>query len=111
MKLAARPSVLTYTGSMKRALGSLFALLWLVLAGAAMAQPAFPERGTAPVLDEANIIDAPMEAQLTALLDEFEETNQRQFVIVTLPSLQGYEISDYGYQLGPVLGTWRCRER
>ncbi len=81
--------------------------LWLALfiwAAPALAQsalgPTFPDRGTAPVLDQANIIDDATEAQLTAQLDAFEQTNQRQFVIVTLNSLDGYDIADYGYQLG-----------
>lgn len=81
--------------------------LWLALfiwtapaLGQSSSGPAFPDRGTAPVLDQANIIDDATEAQLTAQLEAFEQTNQRQFVIVTLNSLDGYEISDYGYQLG-----------
>lgn len=75
-------------------------LALLVWVPAAQAQPAFPERGTAPVLDLADIIDPATEADLTARLDAFEQANQRQFVIVTLPSLDGYDIADYGYQLG-----------
>lgn len=68
--------------------------------GAAQAEPNFPERGTAPVVDAANVIDDADEALLSAKLDAFEEANQRQFVVATVPSLDGYEISDYGYQLG-----------
>ena len=87
-----------------RQLAALLALLWLALAGPVLAQggsgPAFPDRGTAPVLDQANIIDDATEAALTQRLLAFETANQRQFVIVTLNSLDGYEISDYGYQLG-----------
>ena len=60
----------------------------------------FPERGTAPVVDAANIIDDATEAALTAKLDAFEEANQRQFVILTLPDLEGYDIADYSYRLG-----------
>ncbi len=60
----------------------------------------FPQRGTAPVVDAANIIDPAAEAELTAKLDAFEEKNQRQFVVTTIPDLQGYDIADYGYQLG-----------
>ena len=79
-------------------------LALIMLAPAAQAQPAFPERGTAPVLDLADVIDPATEADLTARLDAFEQTNQRQFVIVTLPSLQGYDIADFGYQLGRYWG-------
>jgi uncharacterized protein len=81
--------------------GALVALCWASLAAA---QPTFPERGTAPVVDEANIIDEATEARLTQQLDEFEERNQRQFVIATVPTLQGYDIADYGYQLGRYWG-------
>jgi uncharacterized protein len=83
-----------------RKLLALLALAWLGIAGAAQAQPQFPERGTAPVVDAANIIDPAVEAELTAKLDAFEQRNQRQFVVATIPSLDGYDIADYGYQLG-----------
>ena len=79
-------------------------LVLICMAAFGLAMPAiaqdFPERGTAPVIDNADIIDAATEAELTEKLDQFEETNQRQFVIVTLDSLQGYDIADYGYRLG-----------
>ena len=74
--------------------------LVLGLAVPAAAQPQFPERGTAPVVDQANIIDEATEAELTRKLQEFEERNQRQFVIATVDDLQGYDIAEYGYQLG-----------
>ncbi|MBX7460686.1 TPM domain-containing protein [Qipengyuania huizhouensis] len=86
---------------MNRILGLLLLLAAaLGLASPALAQPVFPERGTAPVVDEANIIDETTEAELTRKLAEFEERNQRQFVIATVPDLQGYDIAEYGYQLG-----------
>ena len=75
----------------------LAAVLGLALPAAAQE---FPERGTAPVVDAANIIDDATEAALTRKLDQFEEANQRQFVIATIPDLQGYDIADYGYRLG-----------
>jgi uncharacterized protein len=75
-------------------------LLWLALAGAAQAAPEFPDRGIAPVVDAANIIDPATEAALTEKLLAFEQRNQRQFVVATVPDLQGYDIADYGYQLG-----------
>jgi uncharacterized protein len=72
----------------------------LAFATPALAQPEFPERGTEPVLDLANVIDDTDEALLSERLDAFEEANERQFVVVTVASLDDYEISDYGYQLG-----------
>jgi uncharacterized protein len=79
---------------------SLCLLLAALAGGPALAQPQFPERGTAPVVDAANIIDPAAEAELSAKLDAFEQRNQRQFVVATIPSLDGYDIADYGYQLG-----------
>jgi uncharacterized protein len=87
-----------------RALALFVAWVAAFAAAPALAQPQFPERGTAPVVDAANIIDPATEAALTEKLDQFEQRNQRQFVVATVPDLQGYEISDYGYQLGRAWG-------
>ncbi len=73
------------------------AALGLALPAAAQT---FPERGTAPVVDAANIIDEATEAALVEELDAFEERSQRQFVVATVPDLEGYDIADYGYRLG-----------
>ena len=59
----------------------------------------FPEL-SGRVVDGANIIPDDVEARLVQKLDGLEKQSQRQLVVVTLPDLQGYEISDYGYQLG-----------
>ena len=56
------------------------------------------------VVDEANIIDAATEAELTQKLEALEAQSQRQLVIATIPDLQGYDIADYGYQLGRAWG-------
>jgi uncharacterized protein len=87
-------------GPLSRLIALLGALALSLAGSTASAQPQFPDRGTSPVVDAANVIDPATEAQLTARLDAFEEANQRQFVVATVPSLQGNEISDYGYQLG-----------
>ncbi|MEN9718013.1 MAG: hypothetical protein RIQ99_891 [Pseudomonadota bacterium] len=84
-------------------LGTLLALTVLAftalaLPGAARAQ-SFPEL-TGRVVDAANVIPADEEARLTDKLAALEAQSQRQVVVVTLPDLQGYDISDYGYQLG-----------
>ncbi len=92
----------------------MFARLFLILAvaGALLAspfaapvaaQPAFPEL-TGRVVDRAGIIPDDLEAQLTAELAALESQSQRQLVIVTIPDLEGYDISDYGYQLGRAWG-------
>ena len=80
-----------------------FALL-LVLAFVApglahAAQPQFPQL-TGRVVDGANVLDAGTRERLAARSQQLEEKTGRQLVVVTLPSLQGYEIEEYGYQLG-----------
>ena len=73
-------------------------MLAMLLASPAIAQE-FPAL-TGRVIDNANIIPDAEEAALNAKLEALETQSQRQVVVVTLPSLQGYEISDYGYRLG-----------
>lgn len=85
---------------------ALKALLLLAMAiagsGGALAQQ-FPKL-TGRVVDGANIIPPDMEARLDSKLEALETQSRRQLVVTTLPSLQGYEISDYGYQLGRAWG-------
>ncbi|UOR14345.1 TPM domain-containing protein [Qipengyuania aquimaris] len=77
-------------------------LLAIILgfASPAAAQPEFPELNNSPVVDQANLLDPAQEDALEQKLLEFEQRNQRQFVVATLDNLQGYDIADYGYQLG-----------
>jgi uncharacterized protein len=76
------------------------ALAFVAIApGAASAAPAFPEL-TGRVVDDAHILPAQAQAELTQKLATLEQANGDQLVVVTLPSLQGYDIADYGYQLG-----------
>ena len=48
-------------------------------------------------------------ADLTDKLAALEQKTSRQLVVVTVPSLQGYEISDYGYQLGRAWGIGQAK--
>lgn len=77
---------------------ALFAAFAALIAAPLAAQE-FPEL-SGRVVDQANIIPDATEAELTQKLAALEEQSQRQLVIVTLNDLQGYDISDYGYQLG-----------
>lgn len=70
----------------------------LTLASPASAQK-FPDL-TSRVVDAANIIDIPTEAEIDQKLKDLEAKTTRQLVVVTLPSLEGYDIADYGYRLG-----------
>lgn len=52
------------------------------------------------VVDNANIISPADEKWLTQLLAQHEDETSNQIVIVTLQTLQGSSIEEYGYQLG-----------
>ena len=66
---------------------------------AAAAEPSFPAL-TGRVVDDAHILDPAARAGIERKLADFETKSGRQIVVATLPSLQGYEIEDYGYRLG-----------
>ena len=74
-------------------------LLGLAPAGARAAEIKFPTL-TGRVVDDAHVLSQDQQLVLTEKLKALEEKNGRQLVVVTLPSLQGQEIEDYGYQLG-----------
>ncbi len=73
-----------------------FLLAVLVLPALALTFPALTGR----VVDDANILDAAQRAALTQKLADLEAKSTDQLVVVTLKSLQGTSIEDYGYQLG-----------
>lgn len=76
----------------------LLAVLLLALPASAHAQK-FPAL-TGRVVDAANLLSPAQEAQLTQLSDEIQKASSRQFVVATIPDLQGYPIEDFGYKLG-----------
>ncbi len=79
-------------------LGLIAALL--LLAGAVTAaEPVFPPL-TGRVNDEAGILSPQTVHQLDGMLAQQEQSTRQQIVVVTLKSLQGYTIEDFGYQLG-----------
>lgn len=89
--------------AMGRIITALMALTILFIALPALAAPTFPKL-TGRVVDNANILSPATEASLTAKLEGLETSSGHQLVVVTLPTLQGYEIEDYGYQLGRAWG-------
>jgi uncharacterized protein len=74
-----------------------------VAVGATQAAPTFPPL-TGRVVDDAGILSPDAQSKLTALLAEHEQQTGNQVVVVTLKSLQGYDIQQYGYQLGRAWG-------
>jgi uncharacterized protein len=77
----------------------LTALIAILILQAAMAQPRFPAL-TGRIVDEAGLLGTADKAQLEQDLTALEEKSSDQLVIYTARSLQGYEIEDFGYQLG-----------
>jgi uncharacterized protein len=77
--------------------------VFLAFALPARAAPTFPAL-TGRVVDNAHVLSAQTQADLTAKLADLEAKTGRQLVVVTLPDLQGYDIEDYGYQLGRAWG-------
>ena len=71
----------------------------LLFAAQAVAAPSFPVL-TGRVVDNADLLSPADEGMLTSLLARHEADTSNQLVVVTLKSLQGYDIADYGYQLG-----------
>jgi uncharacterized protein len=77
--------------------------LALLVGQALAAAPTFPAL-SGRVVDAANILSPQVETDLTTKLENLEKTTGRQVVVATVPDLQGYEIEDYGYQLGRTWG-------
>jgi uncharacterized protein len=87
----------------------LLALLAILLVAGSPARAAltYPPL-TGRVVDDAHVLPADVQADLTRKLADLQTRTSRQLVVVTLPSLQGDDISDYGYQLGR---TWAIGQR
>ncbi len=75
----------------------------VVTAFTVFAAPTFPPL-TGRVVDQAAVLDPASEVRLESKLADLESKTQTQLVVVTLTSLQGYDIADYGYQLGRAWG-------
>lgn len=82
------------------------ALFWLLLAAAAAAAITFPPL-SGRVVDEAGILPQAVKERISKKLENLEKESTDQFVVVTLKSLDGYDIADYGYRLGRHWGIGR----
>jgi len=81
---------------------------WVCLICACAAQTlSFPELN-GRVVDQAGLLDAGTRASITQSLADLETKTTDQLVLVTLKSLQGTSIEDYGYQLGR---RWRIGQK
>jgi len=76
-----------------------FVSLFFCIGVAAWAAPTFPEL-SGRVVDQAGLLTPDQEQSLSELSKTIEDNSTAQVVVVTLKSLDGYDIADYGYQLG-----------
>lgn len=75
-------------------------IAWICLTCTGVAQTLTFPALTGRVVDEAGLLSAADRAALTQSLADLEAKTTDQLVVVTLKSLQGTAIEDYGYQLG-----------
>jgi len=76
------------------------AVALLIGAGAALAATLTFPALTGRIVDEAKLLSPAQRADIEARLAALEARTTVQFVVVTLNSLQGADIADYGYRLG-----------
>ena len=83
----------------------LFVGLFLIVFTAAFAQD-FPERSNPPKLvnDFAGVMTSDEVNALEQKLVAFNDSNSTQIAIVTLKSIEGYDIADYAFKLGEKWG-------
>ncbi|MPY71466.1 MAG: methanol dehydrogenase, partial [Alphaproteobacteria bacterium] len=74
-------------------------LILLCVAPALRAAPEFPAL-TGRVVDGAGVLSETTRQELTARLAGHEAKTGNQVAVVTLSTLQGYTIEEFGYQLG-----------
>lgn len=82
-----------------RAVGVLLGLLLLAAAVVPVSAQTFPEL-TGRVVDQAGILDARVEQEMTDKLTAHEQASSNQVVVATVGTLEGFTIEDYGYRLG-----------
>jgi uncharacterized protein len=81
----------------------LIVLACLALLAPAHADPTFPAL-TGRIVDEAGLLTPEDRAAIETELAALEQKSTDQLAVVTLKSLQGYPIEDYGYRLGRAWG-------
>jgi uncharacterized protein len=92
LRRAARPAAAMLVALLSAALVG-------ILAGLAHAEPTFPAL-TGRITDEAGLIKPEDYTAIAEELAALEQKSTDQVAVVTLKSLQGYAIEDFGYQLG-----------
>lgn len=65
---------------------------------------------TGRVVDQAEMLDTQAEARITQMLAGHEEATTEQVVVVTIPSLEGRSIEEFGVELGRKWGIGQAGE-
>ncbi len=73
-------------------------LLLSLIANTALSAPIYP-RLTGQIVDRANMLSTAQKQALLEQLSKLEKKSSDQLVIVTLPSLQGYDIAEFSVEL------------
>jgi len=91
------------TGTLRFLNAALLSAAFLFMPAAVAADkagaPPYPEL-TGPVVDQANLIPPDVRASLEQKLRAYDDSSGNQLVVVTVPTLDGYPIEYWGYQLG-----------
>jgi uncharacterized protein len=82
----------------------LFLVIGLFIGFASFAQD-IPEKTDRLVNDFAQVLSTGEESRLEAELDEFDRRTSTQILIVTVPTLDGYDAGDYAFRLGEKWGV------
>jgi uncharacterized protein len=90
-------------------LGAFLLLALAFISHAVAADLTFPPL-TGRVVDEAGILSDDAKTRLTAMSQALEGKTKNQLVVVTLKSLQGQTIEQYGYQLGRHWGIGQTKQ-
>jgi uncharacterized protein len=104
-RLSGKPVSSTFDVRLADAAVGLFRVAVLMLfigfnsTGSLGATPNFPTL-SGRIVDEAGILSASDRAEIETTLKALDAKATDQLVVVTVRSLQGYPIEDYGYQLG-----------
>lgn len=82
-------------------------ILFLTVFSISVFSQDIPERPNPPKLvnDLANVLSDQEEQQLESVVDEYNNQTSTQICIVTVPSLNGYEISDLSFKIGEKWGV------
>lgn len=84
---------------MNRLRAAIFFISALFAITTAWAEPNFPILTTSPVVDAANVLGDTQAVIIGNKLKNYEDVSGHQIAIATVPTLEGYDIRDYGNRL------------